>query len=327
MPKKKTTEQCIADFKKVHGEKYDYSKVVYQGKDINVDIICKWHGIFPQTPHNHIQGRGCPICGYEKIRKKNRMTNEEFEKKANKIHNGKYSYDKTDLENRDEKGRVVVTCKIHGDFLITQHSHLQGYGCQECGKEVKRKKNGMKTETFIEKANKIHSGKYKYDKTDLENRKDKQNKIIVTCTNHGDFLLTAHEHLSGRGCPYCKSSKIEQEIRWLLLEKNIEFEEQKRFQWLQQQTLDFYLPKYNLGIECQGIQHFKVIDFSGHNSERALKEFDKTKKRDNKKLELCNENDIKLLYYANYEYDFPYEVITDKNKLLEEIIHGKKKIL
>ena len=34
--------------------------------------------------------------------------------------------------------------------------------------------------------------------------------------------------------------------------------------------------------------------------------------------------DDKELYYADYDYDFPYEVITDKNKLLLEIMNGKE---
>ena len=45
-----------------HSEKYDYSNVVYTGKENKIDIICKKHGIFKQTPHNHLAGNGCPIC-------------------------------------------------------------------------------------------------------------------------------------------------------------------------------------------------------------------------------------------------------------------------
>lgn len=34
-------------------------------------------------------------------------------------------------------------------------------------------------------------------------------------------------------------------------------------------------------------------------------------------MELCRNNNVKLLYYANYQYKFPYKVITSKNKLLK----------
>ena len=48
--------------KKVHGDKYDYSKVEYVNTNTKVCIICPIHGEFLQTPHNHIRGCGCPKC-------------------------------------------------------------------------------------------------------------------------------------------------------------------------------------------------------------------------------------------------------------------------
>lgn len=54
--KKKTQEQCIADFKKIYSDKYDYSKVQYVTNDIKVKIICPIHGEFWKTPSHHISG-------------------------------------------------------------------------------------------------------------------------------------------------------------------------------------------------------------------------------------------------------------------------------
>jgi superfamily II DNA or RNA helicase len=48
--------------RKVHGDKYDYSKVDYQTNKIKVEIICPRHGSFFQKPTNHYQGTGCPGC-------------------------------------------------------------------------------------------------------------------------------------------------------------------------------------------------------------------------------------------------------------------------
>ena len=47
-------------------------------------------------------------------------------------------------------------------------------------------------------------------------------------------------------------------------------------------SLDFYLPEYNIAIECQGIQHFKRIEYFG--GEKSFKE---QKNRDTIKKELC----------------------------------------
>lgn len=61
-PKLFTTEGVIEDFKKVHGEKYDYSKVKYIGVDNKISIICQIHGEFQQNPSAHKRGAGCYVC-------------------------------------------------------------------------------------------------------------------------------------------------------------------------------------------------------------------------------------------------------------------------
>ena len=107
---------------------------------------------------------------------------------------------------------------------------------------------------------------------------------------------------------------MEIEIEELLTANGIEYIKQYRQPWLNNKSLDFFLPQYNVGIECQGRQHFELIEYFG-----GVDEFNRRKDRDKEKLNECISNNIKLLYYANYEYDFPYEVITDKNDLLLKI--------
>lgn len=84
-------------------------------------------------------------------------------------------------------------------------------------------------------------------------------------------------------------------------------------------SLDFFLPNHNIGIECQGIQHFKPVEMFG--GEDAF--IDQTM-RDELKKNLCKKNNVYLLYYANYQYEFPYEVITSKDKLLNKILNYKQ---
>ena len=65
--KTKSTEQFINDAKKVHGDLYDYSDVIYIKNDKKVKILCKnCNKYFYQTPHNHLQKRGCPYCSKSK---------------------------------------------------------------------------------------------------------------------------------------------------------------------------------------------------------------------------------------------------------------------
>jgi hypothetical protein len=69
---KPTILKLINDFKKIHGETYDYSKVIYVSAHKKIIIKCLKHGVFNQTPNNHKNGNGCPTCneslGEKKIR-------------------------------------------------------------------------------------------------------------------------------------------------------------------------------------------------------------------------------------------------------------------
>ena len=58
----KTTEDFIKQAKEIHGDKYDYSKVIYKRGDIPVTIICPDHGEFEQKPYLHLDGCGCQKC-------------------------------------------------------------------------------------------------------------------------------------------------------------------------------------------------------------------------------------------------------------------------
>lgn len=57
-------EDVMKKFENIHKEKYDYSLAEYQGGHVKIKIKCRVHNkIFLQTPHNHLQGQGCPECG------------------------------------------------------------------------------------------------------------------------------------------------------------------------------------------------------------------------------------------------------------------------
>ena len=45
----------------------------------------------------------------------------------------------------------------------------------------------------------------------------------------------------------------------------------------------------------------------------------KTKELDKRKKNLCEKNNVKLLYYSNLGIEYPYDVFEDKEKLLKEI--------
>lgn len=76
------------------------------------------------------------------------------------------------------------------------------------------------------------------DKYDYKNitKVSARSKVNIIYPIHGEFLQNAKSHLNGCGCPLCKESKLEREIRLFLQDNNINFEYQKRFDWLGRQS-------------------------------------------------------------------------------------------
>lgn len=113
-----------------HNSKYDYSKVNYVNNKTKVEIICKEHGSFYQTPLKHISyGYGCPNCVSNV-----KSNTTEFIQKSLKIHKERFDYSKVDYVNN--KTKVVITCNKHGDFEQLPNSHLLGHGCPQCCNKI-----------------------------------------------------------------------------------------------------------------------------------------------------------------------------------------------
>ena len=189
---KLTTEEFIEKAKKVHGDKYDYSKVEYKNGKEKVCIVCKDndHREFFQTPSDHLAGRGCPKCS---VRAK--LTTEGFVNKAIDVHGDKYDYSRVDYKNISTK--VCIVCPDHREFFQTPSDHLAGRGCPKCGGNSK-----LTIEEFVKKAREIHSNKYDYSKVKYKSNKE---KVCIICkeSGHGEFYQVPYSHLKGRGCPKC----------------------------------------------------------------------------------------------------------------------------
>lgn len=197
MPARLDTETFIRRAKEVHGDYYDYSLVEYKNAKTRVKIICPVHGIFVQTPDNHLHN-GCSECGRESSKYKLRRTFDEFVSRAREKHGGKFDYSQVEYINSTTK--VIILCPIHGEFEQTPREHLSGHGCPKCrGYNVSISKRSTK-EKFIYKAQEIHGDKYDYSKVEYINN---ATKVCITCHKHGDFYQTPANHLRGKGCDRC----------------------------------------------------------------------------------------------------------------------------
>ena len=283
-------ERFIEKAHAVHGDKYDYSKVEYYNCKEKVCIICPEHGEFWQTPDNHLQGKGCPICRYISSSKKNSKNINDFIKKAEDVHNKKYDYSKVEYKNNSTK--VCIICPEHGEFWQTPTGHIdKKQGCPKCSKNHK-----YTTKEYLESIPKDMLEKYDYSKFVYNTT---HTKSIVICPKHGEFWQTPHNLRKGIGCPKCKESKTEKEVRRFLNKNKIVYKYEYKFSDVnKKQSLDFFLPEYNIAIECQGVQHFKPTDFAGKGQEWAENEYKHIIELDNSKKNECNQKGITLFYYT-----------------------------
>lgn len=312
--KKLTTEEFIERARQVHGDKYDYSKVEYINTESKVCIVCPIHGEFWQRPNDHLGGHGCKECMRDSNSERLAFTLSDFIKKAKEVHGDKYDYSKVEYKNN--KTKVCIICPKHGEFWQKPFHHLSGNGCQICGREsiIDSKKDTM--DIFLKKAKEVHGDKYNYSKVEYKSSKQ---KVCIICPKHGEFWQRPTNHLNGQGCPYCKESNLEKEIAKCLYKNEINYERDFKDKWLGKQHLDFYLPKYNIAIECQGIQHFEPKSFGSH--ENISLRFNTDIKRDKLKIQKCKENGIKLIHYNPFEKYFgTYENEVHNVEELEKIL-------
>ena len=328
--KRLTTEKFIERAIKVHGNKYDYSKVEYKDIFTPVIIIFSKHGEFWQVPNAHInEGKGCRECAKEANGlKRRKYTQDEFIKHANEIHANKYNY--SQVEYTTLRDKVCIICPEHGEFWQTPEKHLhRGQGCPKCGVKLLWDNRGRRTtEEFIEMSQKVHGDKYDYSQVKYE---EGRKKVCIICPIHGEFWKTPNKHLLGQGCPICsqgidvmsdKMGKMLQERYSQLTiireycDKNI----------LGLKRIDYFIKECKIAIEYQGRQHFHPVNkFGGY--EALIKQI----KLDKEKYKNCQDNNINLLYFTFTKRDVPTnyidKVYTDFEELcakIDEIISNTK---
>ena len=222
--------------------------------------------------------------------------------------------------------KVCIICPEHGEFWQTPSSHISGRGCPTCrwdkAKNSIRKAQGLTREQFIEKAIGIHGDKYDYSKVVYENT---DTPVCIICPEHGEFWQTPHHHLSGSGCPECGKNDISEKKLTDILNENFDnLIRQYKPDFLRTngkvQSIDIFLPNYNVGVEYQGRQHFVPVSRYG-----GIEEYKKTVERDKRKFNKCKEHGITILYFS-YEKEIPDTYLSKVFTNETELINNIKKI-
>lgn len=125
-PTRLTNLEFIEKSIKIHGKKFDYSKVNYIRNDRKVEILCSDHGSFYTTPDSHWNMKsGCPKCnisfGERKIEKWLNENNIEFKKEHMYL---------------DLRGTRLG--KLRFDFFIKKYNLLIEYDGQQHFKPIEQ---------------------------------------------------------------------------------------------------------------------------------------------------------------------------------------------
>lgn len=168
---------------------YKYTEIINGCKYVFIE--CKEHGDFRVNSKLLMRNKyRCVECSMQTERL-------DFIKKANKVHNNYYIYDK--LIYLGKTANTSAICPKHGEFIMNPHDHVRGVRCMGCFQETNR---GNVTE-FIAKAIRIHGSIYDYSKVEYKTGDD---LVYIGCPMHGLFKQKPRVHLDGHGCTECHVS-------------------------------------------------------------------------------------------------------------------------
>ena len=316
---KKQNDKHIADFRAVHGTKYEYLEFKIVKQQSQVLIHCNRCGNeWWSSTNNHKRNHGCALCALED----SNMTIKEIEKKAQKKHDVKYQYIKV---FKNEKGfkQLLLSCSIHGEFTTGMMGHMRGQGlCPTC--ESERRKAGLKRDgtknkavhpyTFeeaIEKAQQIHGTKYKYKSIYKDH--ESNSVLVMDCPVHGEVHQRVRYHIGERnGCYKCAKMK------GAYTRKHAE---RYKAQWLTEKSYNYTLlcfdeeeMFYKIGISCKGVslRYRGVLNMPYRY--KILEE-----QETNRYESVCKENDLKELY-APYSYS-PKKKFAGYTECFSKITH------
>lgn len=281
MKKRHTLETVRNKVNDLFGEKYFIPEQEIKDVKYKIVVYCnKCEEYFNKRLNTLLSGTGHLKCRYDDIR----LTLEEIQRRSKVLYDDKYTIPEQPIKNNKSTIKIYCNdCCSYFDILV--YAHLKGDGgCNKCA--IKKRTNSI--DKIINLSKIIHGDVYEIDKN--QEIKNSASSIKIYCKKCKDFFdQRVNDHLDGCGCPYCKTSKGEKIIRNFLIQNNMKFEPQKRFDGCKNKfklPFDFYLPELNLCIEYDGIQHFRKV----HNWDH-----EKTLINDIIKTNFCKENKIRLM--------------------------------
>jgi hypothetical protein len=221
-------ERYLKLFKERHGDRYDYSMVridesIPQIAKQRVQVVCQEHGVFLTRIENHLNGAGCKLCAYKNASERQRISTADLIERIKSVHGDKYEYNDSNLEAiTNTKNKVIITCKVHGDFRQRLNCHLSGKGCRRCANDAKIK---IKPKDQIKRIDGIWRKRLRKSHCEICGQGDTWNGLPLTLEiDHidGNRKNNASENLRTL-CPNCHrqqvtSNKSKKKLKEVLME-------------------------------------------------------------------------------------------------------------
>lgn len=239
----------------------------------------------------------CKYCVVEK----RKLTYQEVKKYLES-----FGYELLSTEYISNSDKILIRCPEGHEYEMVYASFQQGRRCKYCSGNVKM--------TYQEGVEFLQSYGYKM----LTSEKDfdgASKPVLLQCPhNHKPYYQSITIFKCNHRCPMCNESKGERRIREALINSNVHFIPQKKFDNLLGVkngllSYDFYLPDYNILIEYQGEYH------DGSALNQTAEGFKFQQEHDKRKREYAEYNNIRLLEIWYWDYDNIEEILNKELKL------------
>lgn len=202
--RKKREKAFIEKAMEIQHGKYSYDHFVFVNTHTKGWITCPIHGDFLQTPKNHLQGQGCPICGKEYVQQWSKNNYSHFLKRAEEEFGKNFSYPNIEKEYENNHSKITIKCNTCGHIFTKRagdHLNSPNGGCSVC-----YKKSFEKYYTYDEL---LQYNKLNLNIKPFEGKKEYRDKCLVICSKHGEYEVIINSILKGKGkCKRCTGKKV-----------------------------------------------------------------------------------------------------------------------